>query len=331
MKLLSVVVPSYNMEKLLPTCLGSCLYPGADRELEVIVVNDGSKDGTLAVARDYQERYPDIFKVIDKENGGHGSGINAGIGSATGKYFKVLDADDWFDTEALKSLVEVLKKTDAELVTNSFVCVNAQTMKHSDPRSPIVGKKLTCGEHLFDNAAPELLVRMHSVTWRTDILQRNGITIDEHRFYVDMEYITLPVPYAEKVYVTELPLYMYRLGDNGQSVSIASMQKHIGDHLTVMDSVLTFVEEQRRRGISGRKARYLERVAAEMVANQCLIYLSYTDWKEKKALFVELEERLAAEHRGVYDAVGNRAVLLLRKTNYALYPLASMLVRITRK
>lgn len=331
MKLLTVVVPSYNMEKLLPTCLGSCLYPGAERDLEVLVVNDGSTDGTLAVAQDYQERYPDIFRVIDKENGGHGSGINAGIQNASGKYFKVLDADDWFDTDALSALVKILGSTDAELVTNSFVCVNASTMKRSKPRSAVVGEGLSEGLHLFDNAAPKLLARMHSVTWRTDILRSNNITIHEHRFYVDMEYITLPVPYINEVYVTELPLYMYRLGDNGQSVSIASMQKHIDDHLTVMDSVLCFIEEERSRGTGARKLKYLERAAAEMVANQCLIYLSYPSSAGMKQQFVSLEEKLLEKHRGVYDAVSNIAVKILRKTNYVLFPPASLLVRLTRK
>ena len=172
---------------------------------------------------------------------------------------------------------------------------------------------------------------MHSVTWRTDILQNNRITIDEHRFYVDMEYITFPVPYVDKVYVTELPLYMYRLGDNGQSVSIASMQKHIDDHLTVMDSVLSFIEQQRSRGLGGRKVRYLERLGAEMVTNQCLIYLSYPSSAGKKQQFIDLEKRLQSEHSGVYNAVTSKAVVMLRKTNYALFPVASALVRMTRK
>jgi len=331
MKLLTVVVPSYNMEKLLPVCLGSCLYPGAENDLEVIVVNDGSTDGTLAVAQDYQKRYPEIFRVVDKENGGHGSGINAGIKNATGKYFKVLDADDWFDTDSLTKLIAILGTTDAELVTNSFVCVNAQTMKRSKPRSPVMGKEPLSGLQFFDNAASKLLVRMHSVTWRTDILRDNNISIHEHKFYVDMEYITLPIPYVNEVYVTELPLYMYRLGDNGQSVSIASMQKHIDDHLSVMDSVLEFIESERRRGTGGRKLRYLERMAAEMAANQCLIYLSYPASEGKKQEFVEMEHSLQKKHKGVYEAVTNKAVVLLRKTNYALFPLASMLVRATRK
>ncbi len=331
MKLLTVAVPSYNMEKLLPTCLGSCLYPGAEKELEVIVVNDGSTDSTLEVAQDYQKRYPDIFRVVDKPNGGHGSGINAGIKHASGKYFKVLDADDWFDTQALASLVKILSTTDAELVTNSFLCVNASTMKKSKPRSSVVGGELAEGLHLFDNASQKLLARMHSVTWRTDILRDNGITISEHCFYVDMEYITKPVPFVNEVYVTELPLYMYRLGDNGQSVSIASMQKHIDHHLAVMDRVLAFIESERSRGLGGRKIKYLERMAAEMAANQCLIYLSYPRSEGMKQKFVDLEERLKKKHRGVYDAVSNKAVLILRKTNYLLFAPASMLVRATRK
>ena len=331
MKLLTVTVPSYNMEKLLPNCLGSCIYPGADNDIEVIVVNDGSKDGTLAVARDYQKRYPEIFRVIDKDNGGHGSGINAGIDNARGKFFKVLDADDWFDTDSLQKLVAILRTTDAEMVTNSFVCVNAQSMKRSKPRSPVAGESVAEGEHDFAAVSPELLVRMHSVTWRTDILRDNSIAIDEHRFYVDMEYISFPVPFVKRVYVTELPLYMYRLGDNGQSVSIASMQKHMDDHLSVMDRVMEYIQAVEQHGADKSTLSYLNRLAAEMVANQCLIYLSYPASAGMKQQFVHLESRLWEQHPGVYDAVRHKAVLLLRRTNYIPFPVASALVRLTRK
>lgn len=69
--------------------------------LEVIVVNDGSTDGSLDIIRRYEQKRPDLIKVIDKANGHYGSCVNAGLGIATGKYFKILDADDWFDTSAL--------------------------------------------------------------------------------------------------------------------------------------------------------------------------------------------------------------------------------------
>ena len=98
MKLLTIVIPTYNTERYLARCLDSLLTEEVLKELEILVVNDGSRDGSLAIARDYAARYPDTVTVIDKENGGHGSTINTGLQAATGRYFRVLDSDDWFDT-----------------------------------------------------------------------------------------------------------------------------------------------------------------------------------------------------------------------------------------
>ena len=94
-KLLSIIIPTYNMAELLPRCLDSLVTAqGADATLEAVVVNDGSKDNSLAVAQDYQKRYPNIITVIDKPNGNYGSTINAALPVAKGKYVKVLDSDD---------------------------------------------------------------------------------------------------------------------------------------------------------------------------------------------------------------------------------------------
>ncbi|MGE4319881.1 MAG: glycosyltransferase family 2 protein [Acholeplasmataceae bacterium] len=103
MKLISFVVPAYNSEKYLHTCIDSLLF---DLEhVEIIIVNDGSKDNTIKIAETYQHMYPNTVKVINKLNGGHGSGINAGLEVATGLYFKVVDSDDWMDVENTKYLV----------------------------------------------------------------------------------------------------------------------------------------------------------------------------------------------------------------------------------
>ena len=100
-KILSIVIPTYNMEKYLPVCLDSVTDELVSDRLEVIVVNDGSTDGSLDIIRRYEQKRPDLIKVIDKANGHYGSCVNAGLGIATGKYFKILDADDWFDTSDL--------------------------------------------------------------------------------------------------------------------------------------------------------------------------------------------------------------------------------------
>ena len=107
MKYLSFVVPSYNASKYLDKVIPSLLVGGDD--VEIIVVNDGSKDNTLEIAKRYEELYPNIVKAIDKENGGHGSTINKALEIATGLYFKCVDADDWLEENALKTLLAKIK------------------------------------------------------------------------------------------------------------------------------------------------------------------------------------------------------------------------------
>ena len=119
-KILSVVIPTYNMEKYLKICLDSFIYDDKAHDLEVLIVNDGSKDNSLKIAQEYETKYPNIFKVIDKENGGHGSTINAGLKVATGKYFKAVDADDWVDTKELAKLLDYLKTADVDCVLTDF-------------------------------------------------------------------------------------------------------------------------------------------------------------------------------------------------------------------
>ena len=93
MKLLSIGIPSYNSEGFMRKCIES-LLPGGE-EVEIIIVNDGSKDGTAAIADEYAEKYPTIVKAVHQENGGHGEAVNAGLRNATGLYYKVVDSDDW--------------------------------------------------------------------------------------------------------------------------------------------------------------------------------------------------------------------------------------------
>ncbi len=108
-KLLTVVVPAYNAEKYLKHNLDSLCIDGVLDELEIIVVDDGSTDNTADIIDSYADKYPQTIIPIHKENGGHGSGINTGIKHATGKYFRVIDADDWADAKDLRGLIKFIK------------------------------------------------------------------------------------------------------------------------------------------------------------------------------------------------------------------------------
>lgn len=142
MKTLTISVAAYNAEGWLSRCIDSLTNTDVSNELDVVVVNDGSADGTLSIARSYEKRFPDIINVIDKPNGGHGSTINAAIDAARGTYFKVVDSDDWVERDGLESLVAALRNLDADVVVNPFYIVDVDTGRrvlrliHSSPITP---------------------------------------------------------------------------------------------------------------------------------------------------------------------------------------------------
>ena len=126
-KVLTISVAAYNAEKWLCKCLDSFLVQDVMDDIEVFIVNDGSKDDTKKLALAYEEKYPGIFHLIDKENGGHGSTINAAIPKAQGKYFKIVDADDWVESEGLIQLVNLLKKQDVDAVLSPYYMVDSKS------------------------------------------------------------------------------------------------------------------------------------------------------------------------------------------------------------
>ena len=104
MKLLTFTIPCYNSEAYMEKCIESILPGGED--VEIIIVNDGSKDRTAEIADAYAAKYPTIVRAIHQENGGHGEAVNTGIRNATGLYFKVVDSDDWIDQDAYMQIFD---------------------------------------------------------------------------------------------------------------------------------------------------------------------------------------------------------------------------------
>lgn len=134
-KLLTIVVPAYNVEKYIKNCLDSFIDLSVLRSLEILIVDDGSTDSTASLAHTYEQKYPYSFKVLSKENGGHGSTINYAIPRATGKYFKVVDGDDWLDKSLLPQFIQLLKHTHSDVISNDFNLVMiGQRMSQSAER-----------------------------------------------------------------------------------------------------------------------------------------------------------------------------------------------------
>lgn len=223
-KVLTIVIPSYNVEAYLRDTLESFIAPEILSDIEVLIVNDGSKDQTPEIAKEYEEKYPDTFRLISKKNGGHGSTINRGIEEATGKYFKVVDGDDWVNTSDFVELVRKLKFTDADYVVTKYYQVNDKTKEKKVIEFPFLKRNPKCK---FDEAAKHVQIPMHALVIKTFILQEYQIRLDEHCFYVDVEYILFPIPYVKTVEYYDIIVYMYRLAVATQSVSMQGFQNHV--------------------------------------------------------------------------------------------------------
>lgn len=223
-KLLTVGVPSYNVEKYLGKCLDSLI----DDRIEVLVINDGSTDGTEKIAKDYQARYPGIFRVISKPNGGWGSGVNLAICEAKGTFFKNLDSDDCFDEAGLQALLHNMEEHPADVMISPAI----NCLEGSGKRTPLqfpngcVFDEVIDAEKLCSDI--DFVFRMHTLAFRTELLQSRDIRVSEC-YYADLELCFLPFLYAKTAFVQKDPVYLYRVGREGQSMSLGSMAAHMAD------------------------------------------------------------------------------------------------------
>ena len=226
--ILSIIVPSYKTEKYMNECLPKFVSDKLNGKIEVLLIDDGSPDHSLEKARSFEQKWGGIFRAIHKENAGHGSVINYGVRMARGKYFKVVDGDDFVETKSLEALVNYLEETDYDCVVTDYVIF-------SDNFSKIIkGKKTSSSNFDSYNFA------IHSVTYKTNIFVSNNILLREKCFYEDNEYYLYPLPYLKDIGYLELPVYHYRLGQEGQSVSQESRWKHKDDLGLVFNDILKF-------------------------------------------------------------------------------------------
>lgn len=235
MTLLSVTIPCYNSQDYMEKCIKS-LLPGGDR-VQIIIIDDGSRDNTGAIADRYLEQYPDIVTVVHQENGGHGEGINQGIKNARGKYFKTVDSDDWVSGDFCKFL-DTLEQCDAQggadlIVTNYYY-------EHADGK----GNRSIC----YSNAFPEdrilsweethrfqvhQLLTIHSCTFRTSLFKEHMRELPKHIFYEDNLMVYQLLPYVESVLYLNMDLYRYYIGREGQSVQKDVMMRRYEHQLIV--------------------------------------------------------------------------------------------------
>ena len=224
-------------------CIDNLVAAGED--VEVIIVNDGSKDDTGKIADEYQKKYPTIVKAIQKENGGHGSGVMAGIRNATGMFFKVVDSDDWIETKDVLDMLDLIKRHEAQ-EANVDLYITNYVYEHAADNSQYVMHYRKClpPEQIFawedmKRVKLETVFLMHSLLYRTSKLRESKMDLPNHTFYVDDIYAYQPLPFMKKIFYHDIDLYHYFIGRADQSVNYNTMCKRYEQQMRVFKIMFT--------------------------------------------------------------------------------------------
>ena len=323
--LLTITIPSYNASKFLQKCLLSILKSKYLGKLEILVINDGSKDNTKEIGLYFEKLLKnDVRKIlclVDKENGGHGSGINKGIELAKGKYFRVIDSDDWIDTEQFDTYLEKLDKEDVDEVLTDY----CEARTYEDKLYPIETFKFMkeyvtynindiCLEpYGFRKWGPSL----PTATYKIDILRKTNFKLPEKKFYVDMLYNAYSIINVNTIKKYPENIYRYYIGNEGQSVSEEGMIKNIQDHEDVVIKLMDIITNDKR--ITHEKKEYM--IHLLLLPIVCSHYYVVIDVMHSRKRFMSFEKR-AKKYKKLmcYKEFNDRRTRIYRKTHGLLLP-----------
>lgn len=332
MKYISFAVPSYNSAAYLHKAVESILIGGED--VEILIVNDGSTDDTSKIAHEYARKFPSIIRVIDKENGGHGSAVNAGLAQATGKYFKVVDSDDWVDKDALNKILETVRgfeeeNTQVDMLVSNYVYekVGAKRKKVISYNNVLPTDRIFQWEEVGRFKLDQYIL-MHSVIYRTDLLKLIQLELPKHTFYVDNIYVYYPLPSVRDIYYLDVDFYRYFIGRDDQSVNEKMMIKRIDQQIFVTKSMIDMYEI--RRVTPKRLRNYMVNYLAIMMTISSIICIRSKDKeniKKKKELWKYLRSKDFATYSKIRYGILGQTMNLPGKSGRRISSLVYLVTR----
>lgn len=324
-KILTVSVAAYNAGDYLREVLDSFVELPQIELLEVFVVDDGGTDDSLEIAKEYQNRFPGVFYAIHKENGGWGSTVSYSIKHAHGKYFRLLDGDDYYNKENLADFIKYIAQNDSDMFISPYVAFEDGTGNELETVSADCIYKEN-KKYLLKDVKEKFPLAMHAITVRTSLLQDNNVNLKEHCLYRDMEYTANILSRAKSVMFFDKPIYFYRIGRVGQSVSHAAYIKHIDEHADIVYSILEFTKKPEAQD----NKRLIYSLAKGACSHQYNIYFYSEKIENVKVKLREFDGKIK-EYPMFYKRLKLPIYIkLLQKTNFIGYEFVKVLLYIKR-
>jgi glycosyltransferase involved in cell wall biosynthesis len=307
-KIISIIIPIYNMEEYLDRCLISVLDHKWNKDLEVIAVNDGSKDHSLQIILKYQKKYPSIIRFINKENGNYGSTINAALPIAEGKYIKILDADDWFNTEEFDQYIKQLKNIESDLIISNYTenYSSGKNVKKCFPNKDYNWEILAFSSSLQN-------LHMQAITYRTELLRQINYKQTEGISYTDQEWMFYPMFFVDKITFINANVYQYYIGRKGQTINLSVSLKNRHNFLIIAKKMNSYYLSFDERKLSESQDRYLLNriyIVCNALYKRYLVYLSRKDFEADEAVLIDFDRMIKENSKIIYT---NTANIILHK------------------
>lgn len=313
-KLLTVSIAAYNVEKYIREALEPFIDDDILDKVEVLIIDDGGSDGTLHIAGEYEKKYPGTFITVHKTNGGWGSTVNYGIEHATGKFFKQLDGDDYYDRKGLNSLINILENSTSDIVYTNYDTFDDST---HELLSRFVFDNRFSTDIIYDLERLEypLDIAMHSSCFNTGFLKRNNIRLTEHCFYTDVEFVIKAYIHASSIMFLNKTVYKYRMSRSGQSVSMEGYTRHHEEHLKVIENILQCYSVAH---LMGSKRNIIKNCIQKSVENEYNILLFMNPCKENKNRLISFDDMLKQKYMDFYDT-DVKLIRIARLLNFSFY------------
>ena len=314
-KTITFAIPCYNSAEYMDKCIESILaFDDGHDDIEILIVDDGStKDNTAEKADEWHEKHPDTIYAIHKENGGHGSAVNTGLANARGRYFKVVDSDDWLDEGAMRTIMPYLRRQSelrdaCDLVIGNYVYekVYENTRTAIDYKNVFpTDKEFTWNDTKRFHSSQYLL--MHSVIYRTDLLRDVNLVLPEHCFYVDNIFVYVPLPAVYSIRYFDVDMYRYFIGREGQSVNEDTMKARIDQQIRITKIMIDSVDLD-TDVVQKKLRRYMTNYLSMMMCI-CSVFLrmiNTEEAEEKRAdIWAYLKERRPSAYKRIRKSVLN--------------------------
>lgn len=306
--ILTVAVPTFNMECWLDKNLATYRDSRLLDRLEVLCLNNASEDGSREIMERYALSCPRIFRLLDRDSRGYGSSINAAIAAARGKYFRIVDADDWVDAGELAKLVDGLERCTADVVLTDYRIVSMQDGAQIAVRAGSRG--VPYHTLLTGFAYPtRTLPSIHATTYRTDLLRESGFFMQDKMYFVDEEYVILPYLQAKSVLYYPFDVYRYQVDNPAQSTSPKNRGRYQGHREKVLRRLIAAYLEAERAGVDGEALAYCyERIRRGVGDHFTTLYMYVEDRREGRRLAKAW--RRFIETGPFWAGVRNKAALL---------------------